>query len=110
MTSKFTVSPAAQSDYRILGGTRPSGAEATARAALQKAHASGRSGSVHVTSRDSGWAVKSEGSQRAASIQPTKAKAVAIGRAKASGSGGRLIEHGKDGKIVRNTKPVPKQK
>jgi hypothetical protein len=110
MTSKFTVSPAAQREYRILEGSRPSGAEAAARDALRKAHASSGSSSVHVTSRDGGWAVKSAGSARASSIQPTKAKAVAVARTKASSQGGRVIEHGKDGKIVKNTKPSSPKK
>jgi hypothetical protein len=110
MTSKFTVSPAAQRDYRVLGGARPSGAETLARAALQKAHSSNGSDSVHVTSRPNGWAVKTEGSQRASSIQPTKAQALSAARVKASGQGGRVIVHGTDGKIVTNTKPAAKRK
>jgi hypothetical protein len=110
MTSKFTVSPAAQRDYRILEGARPSGAEAAARDALKKAQASNGSGTVHVTARDNGWAVKSQGSARASSIQPTKAKAVAVARTRAGSQGGRLIEHGKDGRILKNTKPSSAQK
>lgn len=110
MTSKFTVSPAAQRDYRILGGAKPSGAEAVARNALTQAKAGSRPSSVHVTARDNGWAVKSAGSVRASSIEPTKSKAVATARAKASSQGTRLVEHGKDGKIVKNTKPSPKHK
>ena len=35
----FTVSPPAQTDYRVLGGTRPSGADAVAQQALDKAKA-----------------------------------------------------------------------
>jgi hypothetical protein len=65
---------------------------------------------VHVTARDDGWAVKTEGRQRASSIQPTKVKAVAVGRAKASDQGVRLVEHAKDGRIIKNTKPVAKPK
>jgi len=87
MTSRFTVSPAAQRDYRILGGAKPSGAEAVARNALKQAKASSGSSSVHVTARDNGWAVKSAGSVRASSI-----------------------EHAKGGKIIKNTKPAPEHK
>ena len=36
--SKFTISPPAQTDFRVLGGTRPSGADTLARAALNQAH------------------------------------------------------------------------
>ena len=35
----FIVSPPAQKEFRVLGGTRPSGANAIARAALEAAHA-----------------------------------------------------------------------
>jgi hypothetical protein len=36
--SKFTVSPPAQHEFRILGGTRPNGSEALVREALEAAH------------------------------------------------------------------------
>lgn len=108
--SKFGVSPAAQRVYRVLGGTKPSGADATARAALAKAHASHQPPAIHVTQRKGGWAVKTEGRERAATIKPTKAKAVDAARGRAGSQGARLIEHGSDGRIIRNTKPIPKKK
>jgi hypothetical protein len=106
--SKFTVSAPAQRVYRVLGGDRPSGEYEAARAAWNKA---GRAtpAAVHVTRRADGWAVKVEGNARASTIQPTKAKAVAIGKAKAGNQGTRLIEHATDGKIAKNTRPTPKK-
>ena len=108
MTSpKFTVSRAAQRDYRVIGGKRPSGAEGVARDALTKANAARTPPAVHVTHRKDGWAVKTEGRERAASIEPTKAKAVNEARKTAGDRGARLIEHGSDGRISKNTKPNP---
>jgi len=89
----------------VLDATRTTQAKATARAALEKARASQRAEAVHVTKRDTGWAVKTEGRARAAEVVKTKQKAVDAARAKAARDGARLIEHGADGKIVRNTKP-----
>jgi hypothetical protein len=103
--SKFSVSPAAQREFRVLGGRKPSGADATARDALAKAHAKRQPAAVHVTQRKDGWAVKREGRERAATVQPTKAKAVDIARQAAGSQGARLIEHAKDGQISKNTKP-----
>ncbi|HEY5473863.1 MAG TPA: DUF2188 domain-containing protein [Candidatus Limnocylindrales bacterium] len=105
---KFTVSPAAQREYRVLGGTKPSGANAAARGALEKAHAARKPEAVHVTRRDSGWAVKTEGRERAASVQPTKAQALEAARDKAAAQGARLVEHGRDGRIIKNTKTLSK--
>ncbi len=60
---------------------------------------------VHVTHRDGGWAVKTEGRERATSVKPTKGQAVDAARQAAAKHGARLIEHDKAGRIVRNTKP-----
>lgn len=106
--SKFVVSRPAQRTYTVLSGGRPSGAHSTASAALSKAHASRKAAAVHVTHRKDGWAVKTEGRERAASVEPTKAKAVQQGRKAASDRGARLIEHSADGRIAKNTKPSPK--
>ena len=107
---KFAVSPVAQRDYRVLGGARPSDANAAARAALAKAHKLHPPDAIHVTPRKDGWAVKSEGRDRAATVKPTKAQAVDAARRQAGAQGARLIEHGADGRIVKNTKPVPRSK
>lgn len=107
---RFSVSRAAQSDFRVLGGTRPSGADKVARDALSKARASQPPPAVHVTQRKGGWAVKTEGRDRAASVEPTKAKAVEEARKTASNRGARLIEHGEGGRIMKNTKPIPRDK
>jgi hypothetical protein len=107
---RFAVSPVAQRDYRVLGGTRPSDANAAARAALASAHKLRQPDAVHVTPRKDGWAVKLEGRDRPAVVKPTKAQAVEVARQTARAQGARLIEHGTDGKIVKNTKPVTGQK
>lgn len=109
-TRKFAVSPVAQRDYRVLGGTKPSGTDAAARTALAKAQSSRLPSAVHVTQRKDGWAVKTEGHERASRIQPTKAQAVHSAREKASSQGARLIEHDSGGRISKNTKPIPKKK
>lgn len=103
---RFAVSPVAQRDYRVLGGARPSDANAAARAALASAHKLRQPDAVHVTPREGGWAVKSEGRDRAAAVKPTKAQAVEVARKTAGARGARLIEHGADGRIVKNTKPA----
>lgn len=105
MARKFTVSPAAQHEYRVLGGARPTGAASAARQALEKARAARPPDAVHVTKRSDGWAVKTAGRERAASVKPTKSQALDTARAAAVKHGARLIEHGKDGKIMANTKP-----
>ena len=38
MASKFTFSPAAQKEFKVLGGQRPTGANARAKEALENAH------------------------------------------------------------------------
>lgn len=107
---KFAVSRQAQRDYRVLGGTKPSGSNALARAALAAAHTTRQPQAVHVTPRKEGWAVKTEGRDRAASIEPTKARAIDVARTKAGDTGARLIEHAKDGRITKNSKPVPNKR
>ena len=104
-TRKSSVSPPAQRDYRVLGGSRPSGADAVARAALSKAQSSRPQPSIHVTKRDDGWAVKTAGSERASVIEPSKAAAMKTARQSAAKRDTRVIEHGRDGKIINNTKP-----
>lgn len=105
--SKFSVSRPAQRTYTVLSGGRPSGAHSTAKTALSKAQASRTPAAVHVTHRKEGWAVKTEGRERAASVESTKAKALEQGRKAAADRGARLIEHSADGRIVKNTKPSP---
>jgi hypothetical protein len=107
---KFKVSKAAQREYFVLGGTKPSTETASVRSALEKAYKLSTPDAVHVTRRDSGWAVKTEGRERAATVKATKAKAVEAARAQASAHGARLVEHGTNGRITKNTKPVPKAK
>jgi hypothetical protein len=102
--SKFVVSHPAQKDYRVLGGDRPSAASQVAKSAWEKAERS-VAASIHVTPRGDGWAVKKAGSAKASTVQPTKAKAIAVGKTKAAASGSRLIEHGASGKITKNTQP-----
>ena len=107
---KFTVSPVAQRDYRVLGGGRPTGLGAAARAALAQAQAARPPAAVHITPRKDGWAVLSEGRERAAKVLENKAAAVSAGREMASSQRARLIEHGVDGRITKNTKPVPRKR
>jgi uncharacterized protein YdaT len=105
MVKPFRVSPPAQQDYRVLGTAKDATARAAARVALDKAHAARKSDAVHVTKRPSGWAIKTEGRERASAVKPTKIEAVDSARAVAAKKGARLIEHGADGKITRNTEP-----
>jgi hypothetical protein len=104
--AKFSVSRPAQRAYKVLGGARPSSAQLTARDALAKAHAARQPAAIHVTPRKEGWAVKTEGRGKAASIEPTKANAVHEARKTAADRGARLIEHSADGRIAKNTKPI----
>lgn len=105
--AKFSVSRPAQKTYKVLGGARPSSAQLTARDALAKAHAARMPAAVHVTPRKDGWAVKTEGRGKAASIESTKANAIQEARKAAADRGARLIEHRADGRITKNTKPIP---
>lgn len=53
---------------------------------------------THVIKRDSGWAVKKEGSSRATKVYGTKAEAVRHA-SKTAKAGGQLIIHKNDGSI-----------
>lgn len=53
----------------------------------------------HVVPRDDGWAVKSEGAGRSASIHPTQAEAIAAATASAKRKGTEAVIHGRDGRI-----------
>jgi hypothetical protein len=57
-----------------------------------------QSDKMHVIKRDSGWAVKKEGSVRATKVYGTKAEAVRHASRTAK-SGGQLIIHNNDGSI-----------
>jgi hypothetical protein len=102
---RFQVSSRAQTDFRVLGDRKPSTAESVARKALSAATNHKKADAVHVVQRKDGWAVKTERRERAASIEPTKEKAVRVARAQASAQGARLIEHSTSGRIAKNTKP-----
>lgn len=104
-TSQFKVSPAAQREYRVLSDGTPTGADEVARQALQKARADRQPDPIHVTKRTDGWALKTAGRERATTVKPTKAAAMDAARETAAKRGARVVEHGRDGKIVHNTKP-----
>lgn len=53
---------------------------------------------THVVKRDSGWAVKKEGAQRATKVYTTKEQAVK-GAEKSRKSGSDVVIHKKDGSI-----------
>lgn len=53
----------------------------------------------HVVPHEGGWAVRSAGSQRAASLHDTQGEAVAAGREIARNQGTELFVHGRDGRI-----------
>lgn len=55
---------------------------------------------THVVKRDSGWAVKKEGSQRATKVYKTKEQAVK-GAEKTRKSGNDVVVHKKDGSIQK---------
>lgn len=55
---------------------------------------------THVVKRDSGWAVKKEGAQRATKVYTTKDAAVK-GAERSSKSGSDLVIHKKDGTIEK---------
>lgn len=65
----------------------------------RKAASSKKNGKVHVISRQSGWAVKSEGTSRASKIYKTKNEAVK--GAKSTSKGRDVVVHKKDGSIER---------
>lgn len=55
---------------------------------------------THVVKRDSGWAVKKEGAQRASKVYKTKGDAIKGARS-SSRSGSELVIHKKDGSIQK---------
>ena len=54
---------------------------------------------IHVVPHDGDWAVKSEGSKRAARVTPTKAEAMEIARDIAIRRGAERVEHTANGRI-----------
>lgn len=54
---------------------------------------------IHIVPRPSGWAVVSEGSQRASSVHPTQAQAIAHGRQQAQAQRSELLVHGRNNLI-----------
>lgn len=54
---------------------------------------------VHVVPHPDGWAVKTEGSSRAAVVTQTQAQAIDQGRQQARHAQSELFIHGMDGKI-----------
>lgn len=54
---------------------------------------------VHVVPHKDGWAVRSEGSERADSVHDRKSDAMGRGREIAENRKGELFDHGRDGKI-----------
>lgn len=58
----------------------------------------------HVVPHPDGWAVKSEGSQKAASVHQTQREAIEVGRHSAINNRSELFIHGRNGQIrERNT-------
>jgi hypothetical protein len=53
----------------------------------------------HVVPHAAGWAVKAVGNQRASSVHPTQAGAIAAARDAAVKAKGELLIHGRDGQI-----------
>ena len=53
----------------------------------------------HIVPRKDGWAVKKEHSNRDTTVQPTKEKAIEIGREIARNQNVELVIHDKHGKI-----------
>ncbi len=55
---------------------------------------------IHVTHRQDGsWAVKGSGDQRASSLHPTQAEAIAAARPLAERNRSELVIHGRDNRI-----------
>lgn len=54
---------------------------------------------VHVVPHPEGWAVKSEGAERAASVHDTQREAAAAAREIAQKRGSEALIHGRDGQI-----------
>ncbi|OLP15946.1 hypothetical protein BST81_23775 [Leptolyngbya sp. 'hensonii'] len=53
----------------------------------------------HVVPHPQGWAVKSEGSEKASSVHNTQAEAIERAREAARNQGSELFIHGRDGRI-----------
>lgn len=53
----------------------------------------------HVVPHERGWAVKSEGASRAASVHNRQSDAIAAGRQSAINQGSELLVHGSNGQI-----------
>lgn len=53
----------------------------------------------HVVRRPDGWAVKSEGGQRASSVHRTQQEAIDAGREVARNQKSELLVHGRNGRI-----------
>ncbi|WP_202910567.1 DUF2188 domain-containing protein [Hymenobacter sediminis] len=59
---------------------------------------------LHVVPRSTGWAVKTAGASRAATIVPTQSEAIAVARQMAIGRGSEMLIHGTNGQIrARNS-------
>lgn len=54
---------------------------------------------VHIVPHKDGWAVKSDGAERADSVHDTKSDARERGREIARNRQSELVDHGRDGKI-----------
>jgi hypothetical protein len=54
---------------------------------------------LHVVPRSTGWAVKTAGASRAATIVPTQAQAIQVARQMASSRGSEMLIHGRNGQI-----------
>ncbi|GHA20433.1 hypothetical protein GCM10007989_14360 [Devosia pacifica] len=58
----------------------------------------------HVVPHEAGWAVKGAGNQKATSVHPTQAKAIAAAKETAKSHGSEMLIHGRNGQIrERNT-------
>jgi len=53
----------------------------------------------HVVPHESGWAVKTEGRDKAASVHGTQAEAIDKAREMAHRNQGEMLVHGRDGRI-----------
>lgn len=53
----------------------------------------------HVVPHEGGWAVKSEGADRATKVVPTQGEAIGIARDIAQYNNSELFIHGRDGRI-----------
>jgi len=54
---------------------------------------------IHVVPHEDGWATKKEGTKRAGSVSPTKAKALERAREQAKREKVEVVRHRKDGRI-----------